>query len=170
MRGRFTLRRLITIAALTGAWCALWQALSVANVLSGAVIAIGVTALGVGTPGRGGIRLVPLLRLAWLVLVDLVASTINVAHEILTPMDHTDEGIVAVRLPADGREHLLLLIVAITLTPGTAVVDADPDNGVLYLHLLHAGKRAEVERHVHRLAELTCLALPHRSTGVEAGA
>jgi len=30
----------------------------------------------------------------------------------------------------------------------------------LYLHVLHAGKAADIERHVQHLAELACRALP----------
>lgn len=157
-------RRLSTIAALTAMWCALWGEVSTANVLAGLIIAVGVVALGVGTPGRGGVRLAPLLQFIGLVLVDLVKSTVGVAYEILTPTDYTDESIVAVTLPLAARDHLLLLVTAITLTPGTAVVDTDPDTGVLYLHLLHDNRRAATLAHVEELTALACRALPVRET------
>ncbi len=153
-------RRVYTIAALTFAWCALWGGPSVANVLSGLALAAVVSGANFGTEGRGRVRLGPLLRFLGLVLVDLVKSTAAVAVEVLTPTDYTDEAIVSVRVPGETRRHLLLLIVAVTVTPGTAVVDADPDTGTLYLHLLHADRRAETEAHVVELAELACAALP----------
>ena len=153
-------RRLLTVATLTAVWCALWGEVSVANVAAGLVVAAAVVASGIGTAGEGRVRLVPLLRLLWLVAVDLVRSTVDVAAEILTITDHTDESIVAVEIPPAGRDHLLLLVVAITLTPGTAVVDADPDAGIVYLHLLHDRRRAETVAHVQRLTEAACRALP----------
>lgn len=153
-------RKFLTIVALTAAWCGLWNDLSPANVLSGSIIAVAVTSIGVGTPGKGRIRLRPLLHLAWLVLVDLVKSTASVAAEIVTPTDRTDEAIVAVNVPAPSRDHFLLLIVSITLTPGTAVVDADPDSGTLYLHLLHHNRLQETVSHVQTIARLACEALP----------
>lgn len=153
-------RRLLSLAALTLVWCGLWRDVSIANLLAGLLIACVVTASGVGTPGRGGIRMWPLLQLIWLVMVDLAKSTINVAVEIVTPTDRTDEAIVAVDIPADGRDHLLLLVVAITLTPGTAVVDADPDTATLYLHLLHHRRRTETVEHVDELVRLASEALP----------
>ena len=156
----WTLRRAITMASLVFAWCALWGEPSVANVASGTAIAALVTGPGIGTPGRGRIVTRPLLRFAALVAVDLVRSTVAVAREILTPTDSTDEAIVAVSVPFESRTHLLLLIAAVTVTPGTAVVDADPDTGMLYLHLLHGDRRAETERHVRELAQLACAALP----------
>ena len=162
MIGWFTARRLITVVALVLAWCALWGEVSLANVLSGTLFAVAVSVSGIGTAGRGGIRLRPLARFVGLVAVDLVTSTVTVAREILTLTDHTDEAIVAVNVPGDTRSHLLLLIVAVTVTPGTAVVDADPDAGIVYLHLLHADRRAATATHVQELAELACRALPTR--------
>lgn len=160
MSRRLTIRRAFTIVMLTLAWCGLWRSISFANLASGVIIAAAVTLSGVGTPGRGGIKLVPLAKLARLVVVDLFTSTLDVAVEIITPTDRTEEGIVAVEVPSHSRHHLLLLIVAITLTPGTAVVDADPDTSTLYLHLLHIGRREDTVAHVEKLARLACDALP----------
>lgn len=156
----FAPRRVVTIVALVGAWCALWGSISVANVASGLLISLMVTGLDVGLPGRGSIRIVPLAKFLGLVTVDLVTSTFYVAWEVLTPTDRTEESIIGVSLPAESRAHLLLLVVAVTLTPGTAVVDTDPDTGTIYLHLLHDDKRVETAEHVTRLAALACQALP----------
>lgn len=153
-------RRLITVALLVAAWCAMWGSASVANVLSGTVLAVAVLAGGLGTPNRGSVRVLPLMRFGGLVALDLVLATVNVAKEILTPTDSTEESIVAVPLPIESRRHLLLLVGAVTVTPGTAVVDADPDTGTLYLHLLHHDRKDETVAHVERLAELACAALP----------
>jgi multicomponent Na+:H+ antiporter subunit E len=108
--------------------------------------------------------LLPLVQFVWLVAVDLVVSTVQVAWEILTPTDYTDEAIIAVDTRIDARSHFLMLVVAITVTPGTAVVDADVDTGRFYLHVLHAEKAPEIVRHVQRLAELACRALPAESS------
>jgi len=151
---------LLTLALLVGAWCALWGTVSVANVLSGTVVAVAATLFAGVNRHAGGIRVVPLLQFTWLVAVDLVVSTVQVAWEILTPTDYTDEAVIAVDTSIGARSHLMMLVVAITVTPGTAVVDTDPDTGRLYLHLLHADKAPSIDRHVRRLAELACRALP----------
>jgi len=153
-------RRLLTLALLVAAWCALWGGISVANVLAGTVVAVTVTLAAGVEPGHGSIHLFPLLQFVWLVTVDLVVSTVSVAWEILTPTDYTDEAIIAVDTQAESRAHLLMLVVAITVTPGTAVVDTDADTGRFYLHLLHADKADGIVEHVQRLAELSCRALP----------
>jgi multicomponent Na+:H+ antiporter subunit E len=153
-------RRLLTLALLIGAWCAAWGEVSVANVLSGAVVAVAATLIAGIEPGLGRIRIVPLLQFLWLVAVDLVVATATVAWEVLTPTDSTNEAIVGVDTSLDTRSHLLMLVVAITVTPGTAVVDMDVDTGRLYLHVLHANRLDATEAHVRRLAELACRALP----------
>jgi multicomponent Na+:H+ antiporter subunit E len=159
-RALVTPRRLLTMALLVVAWCALWGTVSVANVGSGVLLAVAVTVFTGVDPHAGGIRPWPLLQFGWLVAVDMVASTAHVAWEILTPTDYTDEAIIAVDTPVGARSHLLMLAVAITVTPGTAVVDTDAETGRLYLHLLHADQEDEIRRHVLRLVELACRALP----------
>ena len=158
--GPFSRRRLLSTVMLALAWCALWGSISVANAASGLVVGFLASARLVGTDGTGGIRVKPLLHFGALVAIDLAQSTVSVAREILTPTDYTEEGIVAVDVPPGTRAHLLLLIVAVTVTPGTAVVDADPDTGRLYLHLLHLDRAEDTVEHVLELAELACRALP----------
>lgn len=153
-------RRLFVVIALTLVWCGLWGEVTFANVVSGLAIAALVVMLGVGTSGEGGVRLRPLLHLLWVVALDLIKSTVSVASEIITPTDRTNESVIAVDVTTESRDHLLLLIVAITLTPGTAVVDADPDTATLYLHLLHDERRAGTIEHVEQLTRLSCAALP----------
>lgn len=158
--GLFTLRRAFTVTGLVLAWCALWGSVSVANVLSGFAVALIALTVGVGGSGRGTVRVVPLARFVWLVAVDLVVSTATVVREVLTPTDHTEEGIIAVAIPPGCQHHLLLLYAAITVTPGTAVVAGESDGTVLYLHVLHADRRDDVTAHVHRLAHLAIDAFP----------
>lgn len=161
MSAPFSMRRAFTLVVLTATWCALWGSASAANLLSG--IAVAIVAMLFGSHARGGlgIRLVPLLHLIWLVMVDMVGSTVTVVREVLTPTDYTDEAIIAIRIPPGGEHHLLLLYIAITVTPGTAVVAAESDASVLYLHVLHADRRDAVEAHVHQLADVANRALPY---------
>ena len=91
-----TPRRLLTMALLVAAWCALWGSVSVANLASGTLIAVVATLFAGVDRDAGGLRIVPLLHFLWLVLVDLIVSMVYVSWEILTPTDHTDEAIIAV--------------------------------------------------------------------------
>lgn len=160
-------RHLLLVAALTFAWCALWGEASAANILSGLAVTGGLVLYGVksrtGMDGvtSGRVGLGALVRLGGLVAWDLLKSTVQVAREVITPDDGTiNEAIIAVELPPDAEHHLLLLVVAITVTPGTAVVDTDLENRKLYLHILHYDDRAEIEEHVKELARLAFAAFP----------
>lgn len=157
-------RFVVVVVALVAAWCALWEAVSFANIASGLILAIPAVMFAGSQANGRSIRFVALSQLVLLVAVDLVKSTVNVVWEILTPTDFTDETIIAIDSQVEARSHLLLLVVAITLTPGTAVVDTDPDTGRLYVHLLHADAEAEVTEHVRKLARLACRAFPGTDT------
>ena len=156
----FTLRRVAMIGVLVASWCVLWGSLSAANVISGTLLALAVSSPGLGDALPGGVRPVPLAHLTWLIFVDLTRSTIKVASEVLSPSDHTSESIVAVTIPPEGRRHMLLYTAAVTLTPGTVVVDVDMDAGTLYVHLLHDANVSANGTHIQRLAELASRAFP----------
>jgi multicomponent Na+:H+ antiporter subunit E len=160
-----TPRMLLAIAVLVIAWCGLWEAFSIANVLSGIIVAVIALVIAGASPAGRTVHFGALFQLVWLVLVDLVRSTAQVVWEILTPADYTDEIIIGIDTRADSSAHLLLLTVSITLTPGTAIVDIDVDTGRLYLHLLHADAAPQVTKHVERLAELACRAFPTADLG-----
>ena len=96
------MKRLIMMVALVALWCALWQRVSIANVLSGTALAVAIFASGLGPAGRGGVRLVPLLKLLWVVVVDLVTSTLAVAREVIVPEDTTDETVIVVEIAPIG--------------------------------------------------------------------
>ncbi len=155
--------RLVAITTLTLAWCAMWRDISVANVLAGAAIAVAI-ALTVARVPSTGLEIRSFLTLTRLVLWDLVTSTYSVAKEVLTPTDHTDEVVLAVPVPECSRNHLTMLTVAITLTPGTAVIDAELDPPVLHLHLLHRGRSTQTFHHTQRLATLARQAFPVRNS------
>ena len=70
---------------------------------------------------------------------------------------------IAVDLPPSSVRHHLLIVVAVTLTPGTAVVETDPRSGTVYVHLLHVDGRAAVTRHIEELAAVADRALPERT-------
>lgn len=154
----FSPRRVLTVIGLAAVWCAMWGTVSFANVMSGLLIGVVVTVQQ--QPDARGIRLVPLAKFVGLVIIDLARATKAVAWEVLTPTDYTDEVIIGVKVPMSSRRHLLALTTAITVTPGTAVVEADADTNTLYLHVLHRSSVDDVTEHVRQLADLACAALP----------
>lgn len=158
-QGAAAIRWLPMIGLLIAAWCAMWGSVSAANVLSGGAVAV--IAAGLGSRARWSrIRFGSLFRVGLVVLVDLVTSTVVLVREVLTPTDRTDEAIVGVAVPPVGHAHRVFLYIAISVTPGSAVVAESDDGRTLYVHLLHVARRRSVEEHVRRLSELIDRALP----------
>ena len=145
----------------------LWRDISWANLLSGLAIVALLLVTGLLKPTPMPLRIVPFANFIFLVVGDLLKSTWAVVYEVLTPTDYTEEGIIAVDVPPGSCDSFLMLTVAITITPGTAVVDVDREREILYLHLLHLDGRDEVEAHVLELAELA-LAMRGIDTSEEA--
>lgn len=160
--------RILTVLGLTAAWVVLWRDLSFANVAGGLLAAVAsVAVLGAPRADAGSVNLVGLARFVLLVLKDTVLSTISVASEVLTPTDYTDELTATIDLPAGNEKHLLALTLAVTLTPGTAVIDSDPSVPNLTIHLLHADKLDETIEHVQTLANAAGAAWPDAHIAVD---
>lgn len=149
-------RKLIAGAWLVVFWLALWEDLSVGNLIGGALVAGAVTAIARPPAREAEVRLRPVaaLRFFGWFLWKLVEASAIVAWEVATPTNVINEGIVAV--PIHGRSRLLTTIVAnaITLTPGTLTLEIRTDPTVLYVHVLHLRTIEEVRREVHKLEHL----------------
>jgi len=71
-----------------------------------------------------------LVFLAW----ELVASSLRVTWDIITPRARRRPGIIAVPLDVRSDLEITLLAVVITLTPGSLALDVSPDRATLYVH------------------------------------
>lgn len=161
MNVSWSIRNIVSIILLTASWCALWRTVSIANIAGGLGLAMLLTFSGLGPPGRGKINVLGCIKLFGFVLVDLIKSTIDVAKEVITPGDNTNEAVIGIELEPEALDHLLFMTLAITLTPGTAVVDADTDEAIVYVHSLD-GDVEGTTAGVHKLADLVCQAFPTR--------
>lgn len=155
-------RRGLLAAWLTFVWVVLWGDVSVANVLGGAVVAVGLLlAYPVARePARRGVRWLPLARFlvhfAWKVL----QANAIVAWEVVTPRNRLNQGIVAV--PVAGGDDVLLtsLSNAISLTPGTLTLEVRREPPTLYVHVMHLRSVEAVRHDVRTLEQYLSAAFP----------
>jgi multicomponent Na+:H+ antiporter subunit E len=148
--------RLLPIAWLTLVWVLLWGTFSIANTLSGIALALVVTTvLPLPTVRLGGrLHLGAALAFALRFAVDLVRASWDVALLALRPGPAPASSIVAVRLRTGSELHLALTAQAVSLTPGSLVVELDPWRSIIYAHVLDAPDDAAVaafRAHVHDL-------------------
>jgi multicomponent K+:H+ antiporter subunit E len=128
---------LLTLA-LFAMWLLLTQSFSPGQALLGAVVTLlavrGIAALRPEpTRVRSG-RAV--LRLAGIVVADIVRSNFAVARIVLSPRRQRTSDFARVPLDLTDRHGLTLLALIITATPGTCWVQFDRSNGILLMHML----------------------------------
>ncbi|MEO0494717.1 MAG: Na+/H+ antiporter subunit E [Actinomycetota bacterium] len=155
--------RMFLIAWLVIVWMALWRDPSIANLVGGLLVAIGITWLFPVPTRRSTLRVRPLALLRFLghAAVAIVRANLVVAWEVITPGNRTNEGVVAVDLREDHPVVITLVSHAIGLAPGTFVVDVEGEgdgdgSARIYVHVLHL---REVEDVRHEVLELERLAL-----------
>lgn len=148
------------LAALVAIWVALWQDVSVANVLSGLLVGAALLLVFRAKNDQPAwpIRPIPALKFAAYFMWKLVQASLVVAWEVATPRNSINEGIVAVPIAGPSRGLVTLVANAISLTPGTLTIDADLEPPVLYVHVLHLGDVTVLREEILRLERLAIAA------------
>ncbi|GAA3937427.1 MAG: Na+/H+ antiporter subunit E [Pseudoclavibacter caeni] len=155
-RLRDTAQTLATVGVLTVLWCLLWGKADAYTVVGGlAVSGLLVWAFYLPPLALTG-RLHPLWA-AWAFLRltgDIVVASLTVAAQALWPWWHPVGAVVRLDLHSADELIITLTTEAISLVPGSLVVEIDRNDGVLYLHVLGARTSADVARaRRHALAQ-----------------
>ncbi len=144
--------------ALAIGWAALFSAFTLPSLAAG--FAVGYAILWVLSPlfadSRYCRRLFRLVRLGVYFLWDLLASSLQVAWDVLTPTHRSRPGIVAVPIDAVSDLEITTLANLVSLTPGTLSLDLSDDRKTLYVHAMFVddpetirkGIKSKMERRV----------------------
>jgi len=144
-------RQLPLLVALVALWLLLWDHIDVLTIVTGVLLAVGVTRVlylppvllsGRFNPWRG-------LLLGLRMMFDVVVASFEVAFYSVNPWWKPMSSIIAVQLLTRSDFVTTLTAEAISVVPGTVVVDIDRERGLLYLHALGTRTEADLER-VHR--------------------
>jgi len=81
-------------------------------------------------------RVIRVLRLTARFVSELFVSSFRVAWDVITPLQHSRPGIIAVLLTVKGDIGLLLTSNLISLTPGSLALDVSPDGKTLFVHAM----------------------------------
>ncbi|WP_172979724.1 Na+/H+ antiporter subunit E [Agromyces agglutinans] len=147
-RWRSVWRQLPLLGALVLLWIMLWDHIDVLTVVTGVLLAIGVTRAlylppvllsGRFNPWRG-------LLLGLRMMFDVVSASVQVAVLAIWPWWKPMNSIIAVQLHTRSDLVTTLTAEAISVVPGTVVVDIDRERGLLYLHALGTRTAADVHR------------------------
>jgi len=147
-RWRSVWRQLPLLVALVLLWVFLWDQVTVLTIVTGILLAIGVTRVlylppvllsGRFNPWRG-------LLLGLRMMFDVTLASLQVAVLAIDPRWKPLNSIIAVQLLTRSDLVTTLTAEAISVVPGTVVVDIDRERGLLYLHALDTRTAADIDR------------------------
>jgi multicomponent Na+:H+ antiporter subunit E len=140
--------RLPRILWLTLVWVLLWGTFTAQTIIGGGAVALAVTWLFPMPPAPDPLPVRPLrvLGLAGFLVYDLVVSTFAVSWQILRFGPRARGTILEVPLYSSSDRVATVLANAVTLSPGTAVLQFAPAEGVWYAYSLGPRDPAGVER------------------------
>jgi multicomponent Na+:H+ antiporter subunit E len=151
------MRSIRRVALLVVLWLLAWGDASVANVLSGiAVAGVLLVAFPVDArpPEHVRVRPVGVLRLVAHVVVQLLASNVYMARQILARSPGADSGVVVHRLGRPSEEVVTVMSSLIALSPGMMTVDVDPGSASITVHVFVLHDEADARRSLQRLEDL----------------
>jgi multicomponent Na+:H+ antiporter subunit E len=129
-------------------WLFLWDQVSVLSIVTGLVLALLVTRVFYLPPVELPDRVNPLGVLLFVVrfIVDLVRASFQVAWMAIDPRRVPTSSIIAVQLSTKSDLSLTLTALAVSLVPGSLIVEADRQDDILYLHALGTETPEDVEQ------------------------
>jgi multicomponent Na+:H+ antiporter subunit E len=154
------IRRTGFIGFLLGIWLLLWGEVSVANVVSGLLVAALLLVVFPRTASTTGfvVRPVPTLRFLVFFGREMIQSVVLLSREVLSRRSRFHTGVIAV--PVHGCPGSLLGAIAnlIALTPGTMAVRIETEPPTLYVHVLIFHDIETVRAKIELLNRLVVLA------------
>jgi multicomponent Na+:H+ antiporter subunit E len=140
--------RLWILCFLILVWSLLWGDFSVANVISGLVVALVITVLLPlpAVPVEGRLHPLSLLKLIVLVGYYLVLSSVQVAWLAIRPGPPPLVAVLRAHLALKSDLVLALAVNIFNLIPGSIVLEIDQNRRMLYLHVIDVGSERSVQR------------------------
>jgi multicomponent K+:H+ antiporter subunit E len=155
------LRHPLVFVSLLSMWLLLNESVAPAQVLLGAVLALGGTALAaLLQPPQGRVRMAAIAQLLWLVFADIVRSNIAVARIVLgLGAQRRTAGFLSMPLELRHPGGLAVMACIVTATPGTSWARYDAERGIVVIHVLdlvdeEAWIRIFKQRYERRLLEI----------------
>ncbi|MBF0694716.1 MAG: Na+/H+ antiporter subunit E [Flavobacterium sp.] len=96
---------------------------------------------------------------AFYFLYQMLNSNLQVAFDVITPRYFFTPGVIAYKMTAKTPLEINLLSTALSLTPGTMVLDISEDNTILYLHVMYLKDKREFTQQIQNGLERKLLEL-----------
>jgi multicomponent Na+:H+ antiporter subunit E len=148
---RTVLLQLPLLVWLVVLWLLLWGHVTVVSVITGIVLAVGITRVFYLPP----VELSGRFNVYWAAvflgrfIVDLLHASFLVAWQAIDPRGVPTNAVLLVQLHTRSDFMMTLTAVSISLVPGSLVVEVDRENSRLYVHALGVRDEAGVEAARH---------------------
>lgn len=160
--------RLASVAWLLVVWLALVESVTPGAVAGGLVLGVGLTLLfPERDPSRSAWTIRPLrvVGLAAYFTAQFLHANLHVAMTVIAPTPaRLRRGVVGVPVVSTSRTLRAVLANAVSLTPGTFIVDHDEATSTMYVHVLDMATPDTVRLAIHRLERVIALAFAPRDT------
>lgn len=146
VRGRFW-QQLPLLLGLVLLWTVLWGQATLLSVLTGFVIAIVVTRVFYLPPADISGRLNVWYALVFLAhfLLDVAIASFTVAFQAVNPRPVPLSSVIGIQLRTRSDFVMTLDAIAMSLVPGSLVVEVDRERAILYFHTFDTQDAADVE-------------------------
>jgi multicomponent Na+:H+ antiporter subunit E len=145
--GRSFLQQLPLLVALVVLWMVLWGQFTWLGLLTGAVVAVVVTRVFYLPPVDLSGRINPWYTLVFLAhfFLDVAVASFQVAFQALSPKRIPRSSVIGIQLRTRSDLVMTLDAIAMSLVPGSLVVEADRERSILYLHTFATESPEDVE-------------------------
>ncbi|WP_430782876.1 Na+/H+ antiporter subunit E [Actinoplanes sp. G11-F43] len=140
--------RFLALVALTVTWMLLWGVFSWLTFAGGLLVSALVLAVFPLPPVTFAGRLRPagLFRFAIRFMTDLVVASAQLAWTAIGSRRVPHSAVLAVRLAVRSDLNLTLCAEAVSLVPGSLIVDMDRAEGILYIHVFDVHSPEDTEK------------------------
>jgi multicomponent Na+:H+ antiporter subunit E len=141
-------RQLPLLVALVLLWMLLWGSFSWLNLATGIILAVVVTNGLYLPPVELAGRFNPLWFAVFLgtFLSELVVASFQVAFRAFARDPVRTNAVVAVQLRTRSDFIMTITAIALSLIPGSLIVEVDRDRSILYLHALGTRNQADIDK------------------------
>jgi multicomponent Na+:H+ antiporter subunit E len=137
-------------------WTMLWGNFSVANTVTGLLVALVITVLlpMPRLPVEGRLHVVSMIRLAFTVAWYMVLSSLQVAWLAIRPGPPPLSAVLRAQISVKSDLVMALLLNTLTIIPGSVVLEIDQERRLAYVHVLDVGSPKAVASFYAQLRQL----------------
>lgn len=84
-------------------------------------------------------------------IISVIRANLYLAWDVLTPKMHMNPGIINIKLELESKSALLLFSNLVSMTPGTLVIDLDPEKNEAAVHVLYLKDEKRIRAEINSI-------------------